>query len=478
MVKNLKGKDVFLFLVFGFLAIVLSVYVYAETKINYLPRNQNIESLKKRYTPVLVKNELPCAGNMFSQIALCNRCVQVLKPGCPDCCFNFGATAATRYPKCTSSADTNGCTWSKESSACVFGVPPANTGNPPVYCSCPSTKPVKPSCGWMGCWPPLPATLNCTQNTTAPAKQIWYCNYENYLASTSCLNKMTGLVKRDIKCDFYDTGHYKSKDFYEDIEELDSVADAGIFAYYNLTGRRWKYEPKKNFIDCQKNCQVQKAKEDACNAKDLSCKAAVCPDQACQPAVCSPPDPDGFDKFCNSGPCSERNVVPDCDNDTTNTCAALNTQAADCLKGFLGCDCFQEIDQNNTFNYEFLGKTNESITFIWQIDTTSASSSSVSPPPPMSQWPPYYFYTKLRVFDRANIATPVWESVINQKQLATSFNIYGADRISGLTPGHRYVAKLYYFLPSPPKALPALPPYFTLRMQVNSMSITAIKVRE
>jgi len=480
MVKNLKGRDSFLFLAFGVMAVSLAVYVYGQTSINYLPRNQKIERHTGDYSAApLVREGIACAGDPYSnQVALCNYCVLTLKPGCPDCCFYFAIPPATdRYLR-GGDSDPSGCSDALKDDAHLFGFPTATYGQHQTECVCPKVeRPVRPR-NWHDLG--MPNQDRCEPNATA---QIWYCNDERYVGNSQCINLMKDSIKDDnnVKCDF-------GNNFFSPIRELDpdnNPADLALCTRYNLaTGGNnhwWEYPASLAYRTCVATCPSRIADERACDAQDRAYKNSICAYHNCVLPGCTPPRTNGYDLFCNQQFCQQRDATPNCDDEDVNTCGALITSATDCFTGTENCgDCFRDIE--SSFHYDFVGKTGESITFIWQIDTEADNVCNPMPCPAMSLFPPYYFYTQIRLFDLNVSATvPVWRSVMNQKQVATAFNIYAADlvvetpdvtspyRIPNFVAGHKYVARLFYYLP--------VVPDFTLRMKIKKMSINAIKVR-
>jgi hypothetical protein len=149
-----------------------------------------------------------------------------------------------------------------------------------------------------------------------------------------------------------------------------------------------------------------------------------------------------------------------------------NKQLFDCLQGHdvVGgtgaCNnCYQEIDQ--AFHYDFVAKSREKLTVVWQIEATPKANQTSGPP----VIPTTFFYTMVKIVDPST-NTVVHTSIAHQKAFSGAFSIYAATSSGDIVfvPGRKYEVRLYYFLP--------ILPGYNLQSEVRRLELIVFRVRE
>ncbi len=432
-------KPLVIFLLF--LNIIFSNCAFAQSGfIKYLPRNEDIDSIAKDYSPALTLEEINCpqSENLFKEASRCNWCVQELKPRCPDCCLKLTPPRSTRCtpaedPKYDVPAvafysyynDTKDC---QKLNGCQPQPP-----NWPQVCQNTSSIETLNHCQKLGC-PSTEPDGDCQQ---IPNSDSWICAKDHlspkFLGCTSHVNDFTS------PCSLYPP-------YYIITEEKDGKGD-----FFD----KYKYTPRAEFLDCVNKCR------NYTNDWDTRVNRHEC----CNRSICSDTGPGGYSANCDTNACTERVAFPQCDNYTAAKCAKLNDQAIECLLGGGCSECFREIDP--AFSYNFVANSKEAMTIIWQIATTPKATPGA----------PTYFFTRVKVFevspDRSiDYSRPVHDSVIHQKSLDAAFSIYCATQIpSGLLgEGKAYQIRVFYFLPELPEV--------SLKVDINNIRLILFKIRE
>lgn len=425
---NKTGKD--------FLSIALFITVFLTTIIfvgnfaiadsgsrflKYLPHDEVVDSVSKKYSPALAKRGISCAA-AFEDATRCFYCVQTLKSVCPDCCLSF------KTPK-------NAIRCTKEDNSrfdCPDLAYQANTCPAVAACRCPSTVeectakindcsdcPVTktgtwtcddlPHCQRQGCPSIKPKASSGNKCILKEGK--WVCEEKDLLpGSTGCSTKTINGCRVSK---YYDVSPIL------DCQGLSSPAPSECYEYI----------PTAKYQTCIENCQAHTDKWEQCT-KSVNC---------CNKSVCG----SGFGVNCDATRCQERIDWSECDTFTLPGCIDLQQQAIDCISnprpGSTCSRCFEEIDPN--LSYKFVARSREAMVIFWQIFAETEFSGVVS-----AQDIPTYFFTMVKVIDRKG--NEVHRSIIHQKSFQGSFSIFSATALdaSSLQQGETYTVRLYYFL--------------------------------
>jgi len=159
----------------------------------------------------------------------------------------------------------------------------------------------------------------------------------------------------------------------------------------------------------------------------------ICPNGNCS---------SGFLQNCDLKECENKTKFG-CGNYTVSACEKMEEDYREMLLGNIA-DAFQEIDPR--FRYKFVARSGERYMLSWQILCEVQKGDQK-----------YNLYTMVKVWDQEDqdpsVDKPVYQSIVHQKALGSTFYINaqtGMDKLKAprLTPGHAYIAKLYYFLPN------------------------------
>ena len=217
---------------------------------------------------------------------------------------------------------------------------------------------------------------------------------------------------------------------------------------------RWKDSPSTFYI--YKLSQEFKEYITACT--DYANEYETCEDKVtcCQKNVCSSKEPSGYEANCTKGDkCEERMGCINttfCDEDMTEgECIENVRKAAECL-----IDKERDRDSANDLSeeissdvrYEFTARNNESLTIDWQVVLDSLDSDEVEEMKGIS------FYTLIKVEEVGSAVneSPAHISALSIRDMENAFSIYGLTHVPEgderkLTPGKKYVVKIYYFFP-------------------------------
>jgi hypothetical protein len=410
-----------------FLKIVLGIYILflgwirllCETNktIEYLPRNEEIETVSTNETTVLGELPCPAAEDLFARADKCRECI-MLKQKCPDCCLTtdkYGNKYAARR--------------------CIKGEDPAISCNPDFFFNCPQTNFTKediyllhdcstwkiPNTQRNGC-PGL--TPDLREEPPIPLYQG--CN--NYLS------QFTGKYFVKVKTVYGGSQYIPTQEYKEFVSECLSIADERV----------------------------------SCAKKIYCCSASVCGagynarcvDVSCKDRINNWEKPNKTIKTCEDAEC-QLGKEKECYQLENADCLKLREAAMNCLEG-IGCSsCFKKIYPN--FHYKFVGKSKENVVITWQLIVTTLGNPSDQS---------HYFYTKFQVENSAGQI--VYSSPIHQKSFTGNFSIFNSAAIPSdiITPGEVYFVSLYYFIPDDKD------PNTNLQATVNNAQIIAMKVRE
>ncbi|MDD5348192.1 MAG: hypothetical protein PHT59_06235, partial [Candidatus Omnitrophica bacterium] len=217
----------------------------------------------------------------------------------------------------------------------------------------------------------------------------------------------------------------------------------------------------------------------ACQDANEKCKDKVCKDNCYRPDKQPPCDRLLYDQICGRQECKDIADSSTCNwSIKSQDCADLTNQAVDCLTTLnenSDCArCFQEIDPD--FKYEFIAKSRESVTLIWEMGSTPSwvdTSFTASQEDQLA--PAYYLYTRVKVFDAEDPNKPVYISPVHQKYLGAAFSVFCAGHIDAerLKQGHKYAVRVYYYLTDT-----SYETKYYLKLKVNNLRITLVRIRE
>lgn len=404
--------------------------------ISYLPVDHDMDMIRKEYTSKQLAEtsgaSCSLAPDFVQKYYKCKKCTGLDAIGaCPDCCLYNGTGAGNltlihcasnktdqncfnpgAIPFDSSCADCDNfpkdCACASNPSACNAG----NTTNAPFECltsvsacykkGCPSNlKPDDPSC--------VPS---------AGKAGSWICDRNNIKSPKACKSNNS----RIPDCEQYS----QTKSAY-DIAKVDCENPGNST---NTTAECWEYTPKGSYKKCSSEC-VQKVNQWEIDFNNYHCGMtgnSVCPSStACK---------SGFSRNCNEAKCEER-VENEClTKYTKDKCKNAEKEFRERFLAGEVSPCFKEIDHE--FRYKFVARSNERYVVMWQVlcDVLVPHSE-------------YNFYTMVKIFDENNSVTPVYESVIHEKALLSTFFINAQTGFEQeiLTPGKSYNVRLYYFLP-------------------------------
>lgn len=430
MVKNKKA----LILLLIFLAFFNSPAYPGRKSINYLPSNQDVETVSKVYKDKVLE-EIECSSceDSFSRARKCSDCVD-LKEKCPNCCLT---TVSSRVIKCSpedTSADYD-CTpvpftsgvGNCEQVAC--GSRGSETDCDTLICSgglvssgspyglqrrgCPdeNSNELKPDCS------------ACTEISGTTGKdRVWRC-------PTSC-----GLSPRPA---FQPCSETSGPPRCDKLGSYYDVVPAGVNNRYSLNS---------TFKGCIDSCAIYADDYEKCRDRVNCCEQAVCKS--------------GYKEDCTDSSCKERLTVgPLCYTATAGRCAKLNQEAQECLEGGMG-SCFEEIDSN--IRYDFTARSGEAYNVIWQINTKPIAVEKGSNTK---------FFTMVKVVNLSS-GEVVYRSMLHQKNLNAAFSIYGTTLIpkGSFRPGKRYQIQVHYFMNDDDNT--------DYRVGIEHMGLIVIRVRE
>lgn len=484
--KKKIDKAVLLVLKIAILALCIPILLYAQGRrsLTYLPRDEFVTTVDKSYSPELLLNERDCptVSDLLMRVKDCMTCAFNLKPSCPSCCLVYlPAGYATRCsPEASEGYNCRPAAFNEVDVGVCTG----------FDCDTPD---VIPFCQQRGCGDLEPKPDHddaCIFSPTSiydPDGELIDDNFPQWICSGSDSyaprkvplepSAESGLLDdQDSYPDPQTTPYYQSVTSLSDCPDEEELRDSGHPCYQYLPEYAWvKYIQRcfnytRQWVGCQKTVYC--------------CKKGTCPrccDSYCETRICNPDPADdrtGFNLNCLQDPnrdlykCQERIAMPKClpgcvsgDPDDpcytdADVCLRLNQRLTDRIgdpNDRAIQACFRELDSD--LEYKFIAKSNDRIVAIWQIQAvprfrcTAADCTTILPadancPPPEH----IYFYTKVKIvdldLDRSSGGRIVHESIVNEKSFTGMFSIFSATVNSeALIPGHRYVVKLYYFLP-------------------------------
>lgn len=432
-----------LWLFFALFAVAAAVFsAYGQTVITYLPRNEKITSEAKNYTSLTLFPISCDAGNdFFNNASDCNYCVEYLKKYCDDCCLNV-TEDGTEYMLCgDNDTTTPPCVrqifdaWNCTTVAC---------GNYESDMQACSNTTAIPGCQRKGCPVKSPPDTrlggSCVHNAT---KNAWFCD-RNDLQPIDSDDK----PEPQWSCfqQFASHAGFPPTYSYYTVNPADPLTDTecpGPICY--------NYTMTPAFENALAVCPAQADAIERCQKSKGCCSSPVCVDQK---------------KTCDRDACQQRLAIDRCydprnpENEFHN-CAGSTRSGTKCLSQGDCKDCFELVDPE--LFHEFVAKSGESLTVIWQMSTQPVIGTN-------SIDAMTHFFTRLIVTDDRN--ETVYRSIVHQKALETASSIFCAAQVpaSVFQPGHSYIVRLTYFLP--------LLTDEDISIRVNNIRMIYIKIRK
>lgn len=503
MKRNISGR---LLLIFSLAVLVSGLCIdrlFAGTSsaktINFLPREEKVESLAKDYATPLWKQWLTCALAEELQVKIdkCDLCVNTLKRYCPDCCLvqileknvkkcseqDTLAGGGSGF-KCTTSNGDDCSNFPFDVGTCIGASCPSNPldENQTPLTTCRYTAdgvlklngehenwynlPCSPTGTSKGCITGEPDINNAMCQEQSPG--VWVCDRR-----AANVNNL----RAKVVCNTLGNTCQECADLTHVYEETPGRVDCPAGGFGEDC---YEYTEKQNLITCKNNCVDYARKWEEFTKKSYCCKQDTCSgNEACASGVT------GLDNCCTEDYCNERIAWPECNaplgglsdpmccnNLDNNKCTQFQNDMATCMDAGSDCPaCFKEIDAN--FKYDFVARSREKLVVIWQIDATPTYAPLTLPPPSSK------FYTMVKIFkvnsNGSLNSAPVHQSIVAAKEFASAFSIYAAtstyQMAPGFDPGEKYSVRLYYFIPKSEG-------YSTLGAYINRMEFIVFKLRE
>ncbi|MCX7927531.1 MAG: hypothetical protein N2606_05275 [Candidatus Omnitrophica bacterium] len=421
------------FKILSLVFIILSFFMSsseADNWISYLPRQQDMDTRFKSYTNLVLEEvganatnpEGVCKAKEFRQAADCYKCILEWLPNCHRCCIE--TINNKKQIKCQNTCES------------LF-----NTD-----CSCETLVSLPPD--------------NCSQKDG-----IWYCKSDKEIPQDVCLNTLIETKKSSLGCNLDSRFVFEKPVLIQDVNEC--PVTVGVPCY--------KYLPTFNYQKCQANCRSAENEMKNCQNNLQQCKNKACSASDCMSGkkLCGQ---NLYNQICNSKSCQEIVASSFCNWDIDHQkCVDLTNSLVDCLATTQTnsecARCFKEID--SSFYYEFIAKSRQSVTLLWEISSTPYwVRTGFTKQIEGELAPAYFLYTRLKVFDVEDPNTPIYMSPVHQKYLGAAFSIFSAAHleVGKLKAGHKYRVGVYYFLANTPD--------YDLKIKINSLRITAIRIRE
>jgi len=401
---------------------------YAKAKyLKYLPQNQFVDMVSKDIDKTLSEVSCSYTTDLFKKVSECEACIKA-QSTCPDCCLTSSKTKIA----CTAAADAK-----YSCSAAPFSQDTSSEGYCSAYATCISAYSSSADlCSDA-------TSLNCHKQGCGSVEPNGTC--DGYLCDENNLSPKTPACSPVSASGLSDCSTYQP---YSSITKVctQTNSNTGECAKY-----RYQYTVNSSYQSCV----------DACNTyvnTYRDCRQTV---ECCKKNACT----GGFSANCTLSDCNTRIASTTCANYTASECAALENKVTECLDASGDCrQCFKEIDSD--FGYTFVAKSREKIVVIWQIASTPVMEASSD----VSERVKTYFYTMVRVVDDVS-GDVVHQSFVSQKSFSEAFSVFSATNVtdSELTPGRRYRAKLYYFIPDIDEGL---------EIEVNTVQMVVIRIRE
>jgi hypothetical protein len=234
-----------------------------------------------------------------------------------------------------------------------------------------------------------------------------------------------------------------------------TVADAGNDSLCNSTwsskstGHCWKYQAYPGYVECIENCTnaTEKWEDKYYEYNNGTLGKKLC-DYNCTSGFGDAEK--SIKRNCDVEKCKFKIGIKCFSDYTKEKCAGIEQDYQEFILGGMS-KYFLEIDP--IFMYKFVARSGENYMAGWKVlcdvqkpKNDEAPETSETPAPRKDD---YNFYTMIKVLDQENpdANNPVYESVIHQKSLGSTFYIDAQTGFPGLKPGHAYIIKLYYFLP-------------------------------
>ena len=390
--------------------------------LKYLPVDHDIEMVTQDNTsnPIIL-NETKGTAEIRAIITAHKACLTCREydrwnaSQCPNCCVMANDTPILIH--CQDASDT----------ACPNpGPPPFN--NITVNCTttfdrnncgaCPKPCAKYPEaithCQRCGC-PDTAAPQHISCKPDPGNATTWYCGVDD--APTKPI--LTSTVIANKTCEAYRNNAYV----------IEPVNDSFCDPKKTTTGNCWKYTANPDFIGCIKKCKdaADEWEDTYYNYNNGTLGGAVC-NRNCT---------SGFNRNCDATVCRQKIDEGCFGNFTTAKCVPIENNYQELLMGGLS-DHFVDIAPE--FEYKFVARNGEKYMAGWQVLCNVVKGTQE-----------YNFYTMIKVLDQ-DTNRPVYESVVHQKSLGSTFYInaqtgFSFENAPDLKTGHGYKIKIFYFLP-------------------------------